>query len=223
MTVYRVLIADDHPLARKAVAAMLSTDKTFFIVGEAYHGEEAVMLCKELQPDLVLMDIHMSPMNGLEATRQIKQNHPHIRVVMLTVSDAAADLFTAVQYGAQGYLLKNMDPDEWLAYLHALLDDDTVVGRNMADRLLHQFKSNSNHSSIKNQSAPPVTLTSREREIVGLVASGDSNRLIAERLNISEHTVKNHMKNIFEKLHLDNRVQLTAYAMTHNLSQDGQN
>jgi two-component system, NarL family, nitrate/nitrite response regulator NarL len=215
---YRVLIADDHPLARKAVQALLENDDAFTVVGEAYDGELAVRQCEALQPDLVLMDIHMYPMNGLEATRLIKQRYPHIRVVMLTVSDDVADLFTALQFGAQGYLLKNMDPDEWLTYLHALLDENSEVARLMADSMFQRFRS-ARHGADHVQGEPsPSLLTAREREIVECVAAGDNNRQIAEKLIISENTVKNHMKNILEKLKFENRVQLTAFAVRYGLT-----
>ncbi len=217
--IYRVLIADDHPLARKAVASLLEGDPAFYLAGEAYNGEEAVLLCGELQPDLVLMDIHMSPMGGLEATRRIKQLYPHIRIVMLTVSDDVADLFTALQFGAQGYLLKNMNPDEWLTYLHALLDDNSEVARQMADRLFHRFRSPQAHADFNPGLA---SLTPREQEIATYVAAGDNNRQISEKLMISENTVKNHMKNMLDKLNLDNRVQLTAFAIQHGLTRKSQ-
>jgi two-component system nitrate/nitrite response regulator NarL len=220
-SIYRVLIADDHPLARKAVRSMLESDAGFYVVGEAYNGEEAVLLCGEVDPDLVIMDVHMSPVSGLEATRQIKQLYPHIRVVMLTVSDDVADLFTALQFGAQGYLLKNMDPDEWLKYLHALLDDNSDVARQLADRLFLRFRSPTQRGM--DNDPDPSMLTTREQEIAACVAAGDNNRKIAERLLISEHTVKNHMKNILEKLGFENRVQLTAYAIKYGLSRKGQN
>ncbi|MNI12580.1 Transcriptional regulatory protein DegU [compost metagenome] len=214
---YRVLIVDDHPLARKAIHSMLDADPAFLVIGEAYHGEEAIVLCEDIQPDLVLMDIHMTPMNGLEATRRIKQQFPQIRIVMLTVSDDVADLFTALQFGAQGYLLKNMDPDEWLTYLHALLDDNSEVARQMADRLFHRFRSPSGPPS----GMPSIhILTAREQEITACVAAGDNNRQIAEKLLISENTVKNHMKNILDKLDLDNRVQLTAFAVKAGLTRN---
>ncbi|MCR8644940.1 response regulator transcription factor [Paenibacillus sp. N1-5-1-14] len=217
---YRVLIVDDHPLARKAVQSMLAVDSAFYVIGEAYDGSEAVLLSGELQPDLILMDIHMSPVDGLEATRQIKSLHPHIRIVMLTVSDDVADLFTAIQFGAQGYLLKNMDPDEWLSYLHALLDDNSEVARQMADSMFRRFRSVSGAGGNQKLKSTTDPLTNREKEIVRRVATGDNNRIIAEKLQISENTVKNHMKNILDKLGLDNRVQLTAYAISHGLSQN---
>jgi len=219
---YRVLIVDDHHLARKAVRSLLAADDTFQVIGEAHSGLEAIRLSDQLLPDLILMDINMSPMNGLEAAKQLKQQHPHIRIIMLTVSDDVADLFTALQVGAQGYLLKNMDPDEWLSYLHALIDDNSEVARQMADSMFQRFRSvrrEQNATASTAFGAPAAVLTTREREIVRLVAIGDNNRQIAEKLLISENTVKNHMKNILEKLHLENRVQLTAYAYTHELTQ----
>lgn len=214
MNHYRILIADDHPMARRAVRSMLEEDGAFDIIGEARDGKEAIELCENLQPEVVLMDINMPKTSGLEATRFIKQRHPHVKVVMLTVSDDAADLFTAVQFGAQGYLLKSMDPDDWRCYLHALLDDDANASRQIADRLLHQFQTAT--KPVQDDSLD--ALTRRELDIVSCVAAGDTNRKIAERLGISENTVKNHLKNILEKLSLDNRVQLTSFAIRHGLS-----
>ncbi|NOU87705.1 response regulator [Paenibacillus sp. LMG 31460] len=217
---FRVLIVDDHPLARKAIRSMLEPVSDFYIVGEANSGEEAILLCGEVAPDVVLMDIHMSPMDGLEATRRIKQAYGAIRIVMLTVSDDVADLFTALQFGAQGYLLKNMDPDEWLTYLRALLDDNSEAARGMADKLFQRFRA---PIGMHTEGPTPSMLTSREQEITAYVALGDNNRQIAEKLLISEHTVKNHMKNILVKLGLENRVQLTAFAIKHGLTRKGQN
>ncbi|MCS7458811.1 response regulator transcription factor [Paenibacillus doosanensis] len=216
---YRVLITDDHPLARRAVRALLAGEEGFEIVGEADNGERAIALCGELMPDLVLMDIQMPGMTGLEATRKIKQQHPHIRIVMLTVSDDVADLFTAIQSGAQGYLLKNMDPDDWIVYLRGLLDDNSEISRHMADRLFHQFRSAPSQAA---EETKPNVLSQREGEILMCVASGLSNRQIAEQLIITENTVKNHIKNILAKLSLDNRVQLTAYAIRQGLTQYSQ-
>jgi two-component system nitrate/nitrite response regulator NarL len=213
---YRVLIADDHPLARKAIRLLLEQEPGFEIVAEAVNGEQAVQLCQELRPDLVLMDIRMPGMNGLEATRKIKQLHPHTKIVMLSVSDDVADLFTAIQNGAQGYLLKNMDPDEWLLYLKGLLDDNSEISRGMADRLFQLFRS----APVQAEDLPQTGgLSPREGEILACVASGQSNRQIAEQLIITENTVKNHIKNILGKLELDNRVQLTAYAIRRGLTQ----
>ena len=216
---YRVLITDDHPLARRAVRTLLDGEPEFEVVGEADSGERALELCRVLLPDLVLMDIQMPHMSGLEATRRIKQHNPHIRIVMLTVSDDVADLFTAIQYGAQGYLLKNMDPDDWLNYLRGLLDDQSEIARGLADRLFYQFRTG---PKLQEDEIKPGVLSEREGEILVQVASGRSNRQIAELLSITENTVKNHIKNILSKLSLDNRVQLTSYAIRHGLTQISQ-
>lgn len=211
MKQYKIVIADDHPLAREGIRSVLESDESFLIIGEATDGQEALELCKELQPDLLLLDINMPKLNGLEAVRKIRTVYPQIHVVMLTVSDDVKDLFTAIQYGAQGYLLKNMEPDDWLEYLHALLGDQSEVSRKIANRLFNRFR-------VGNTSADepsPVSLTPRESEILSRVASGETNKEIAQRLVIAENTVKNHIKNLLEKLQLDNRVQLAAYAVRH--------
>jgi two-component system, NarL family, nitrate/nitrite response regulator NarL len=211
MKQYKIVIADDHPLAREGIRSVLESDESFLIIGEAADGQGALELCKELQPDLLLLDINMPKLNGLEAVRKIRTVYPQIHVVMLTVSDDVKDLFTAIQYGAQGYLLKNMEPDDWLEYLHALLGDQSEVSRKIANRLFNRFR-------VGNTSADepsPVSLTPRESEILSRVASGETNKEIAQRLVIAENTVKNHIKNLLEKLQLDNRVQLAAYAVRH--------
>lgn len=212
MNRYRVLIADDHPMARMAIRSLLDQDPSFEVIGEAEHGEEAYQLCQELQPDLVLMDINMPKWSGLEATREVKKAFPHIKVVILSVSDDVGDLITAIQFGAQGYLLKNLEPDDWINYLHALLGEDSELSREMATRLLHRFRQEDHADELL-----PEVLTPREREIVMYVGAGKTNREISEALIIAENTVKNHLKNILEKLQLANRVQLAAYAVRHHL------
>lgn len=213
MKKYRVLIADDHPFARAAIRSLLEEDPIFELVGEAINGEEAFRRCGELSPDLVLMDINMPVWDGMEATRQIKQFYPQILIVILTVSDDVADLFTALQFGAQGYLLKNMEPEQWLSYLHSLILEDTGFSREMAGRLLKHFKSGKKVDDSKLKS-----LTRRELEILVYVGQGFTNRQIAETLFIAENTVKNHIKNLLEKLLMNNRAQLAAYAVQHGIT-----
>ncbi|ATF12679.1 response regulator [Brevibacillus porteri] len=212
MNAYRVLIADDHPMARMAIRSLLDPDPSFEVIGEAQNGEEAFLLCGQIQPDLVLMDINMPKWSGLEATREVKKAYPHIKVVILSVSDDVADLITAIQFGAQGYLLKNLEPDDWINYLHALLGEDSELTREMATRLMYRFR----QEEATDEMVPDV-LTPREREIVMYVGAGKTNREISEALIIAENTVKNHLKNILEKLQLANRVQLAAYAVRHHL------
>jgi len=212
MNPYRVLIADDHPMARMAIRSLLEQDSSFCVVGEAADGEEAFHLCAQLQPDLLLMDINMPKCSGLEATREVKKAHPHIKIVILSVSDDVTDLITAIQFGAQGYLLKNLEPDDWIAYLHALLTEDHEISRDLAARLLFRFRREAGTDETR-----PDVLTPREKEILMCVGAGKTNREISDLLVIAENTVKNHMKNILEKLQLSNRVQLAAYAVRHNL------
>ncbi|MEH7113115.1 response regulator transcription factor [Neobacillus niacini] len=210
MNPFRVLIADDHPHARLAISEMLEDDPYFTIVGQAKNGTEAIELSKHLVPDIILMDIEMPILNGLEATKIIKETSPFIKVIILSVSDNVADLFTAIQYGAQGYLLKNMDPDDWLQYLHSVVDGSSETTRGMAGKLLYQFREKDlvHIQTIK-------SLTPREKEILLLLSDGLTNKQIGEHLFIAENTVKNHIKNLLEKLDLENRVQLAAYSIKH--------
>ncbi|SFX39400.1 two component transcriptional regulator, LuxR family [Thermoactinomyces sp. DSM 45891] len=205
MSKYRVLIGDDHEHARAAIKIILGSDPAFHVIGEATNGKEMIQLCKELLPDLVLMDINMPVLNGLDATRILKEELPHIKIVMVTVSDDVADLFEALKKGAQGYLLKNLNPSIWLDYLHAIMKDDAPISKEIAKRILTEFMS-------QPKTQQEHRLTSREQEILSLVALGNSNKDIAHLLTISEYTVKNHLKNIMQKLHVSNRVQLTRFA-----------
>ncbi|SFB06838.1 DNA-binding response regulator, NarL/FixJ family, contains REC and HTH domains [Bacillus sp. cl95] len=210
MSPFRILIADDHPHAREAIMTMLEDDEDFTVVGQATNGEEAVRLCDSLLPDIVLIDIEMPVLNGLEATKLIKGKYPLIKVIILSVSDDVGDLFTAIQYGAQGYLLKNMDPDDWIQYLRSIVDGSDTATRDMASKLLYQFR----ERDIQDVASTNL-LTPRESEILLLVSDGLTNKQIAERLFIAENTVKNHIKNLLEKLNLENRVQLASYALKY--------
>lgn len=209
---FRVLIADDHAHAREGMRDILSIDPSFIIVGEAVNGEEALAMTETVMPDLILMDISMPMMDGLEATKRIKERFPYVKIVMVTVSDDITHLFEALKKGAQGYLLKNLQPSAWHEYLRAIAIDEAPMSKELAFRILQEF-------SPKGPNKPPAAtpLTSREREILERVAKGESNKEIAAQFSLSEHTVKNHLKNILQKLHLENRVQLTRYALEHGL------
>ncbi len=210
MVPYRVLIADDHPHARQAIIEILEEESLFTIIGQAKNGKEAIQLCEEHLPDILLIDIEMPIMDGLTATKIIKEKYPFIKVIILSVSDNVGDLFTAIQYGAQGYLLKNMEPDDWLQYLRSIVDGSNAATRDLAGKLLYQFRERDL------QDTPAISsLTRREKEILLLVSKGLTNRQIAENLFIAENTVKNHMKNLLEKLGLENRVQLASYAVKY--------
>ncbi|WP_028777653.1 response regulator [Shimazuella kribbensis] len=201
---FRILIGDDHEHARKAMRMILAEDDRFTIVGEAKRGDEILPLTEQLMPDMILMDINMPVMNGLEATRLVKEKFPYVKIVMVTVSDDVTNLFEAIKNGAQGYLMKNLNPSIWLSYLHSLATDSAPMPQAIANRILAEFSNT--------KSTEDTILTPREQEILTRVAQGLSNKEIAKELVISEHTVKNHLKNIMQKLHLNNRVQLTRYA-----------
>ncbi|MBW5446966.1 response regulator [Cohnella sp. CFH 77786] len=217
----RVLLADDHRHAREGMREIVSADPAFEIAGEAASGEEAVHLAGRLLPDLILMDIHMPGMGGFEAVKAIKTARPQTKIVMVTVSDDAAHLFEALKKGAQGYLLKNLNPSAWRDYLRAVACDEAPLNPDLALSILREFGARKASMAPPSGEAPNVRtaeeLTPREREILLEVASGRKNREIADALGLSEHTVKNHLKNILQKLHLDNRVQLTRYAYERGL------
>jgi len=206
MSAFRAIVIDDSEMAREGIRMILESDPAFIVVAEGCSGEEVITLTERWMPDLILMDIQMPGMGGLDATRQLKERYPFVKVVMVTVSDDIAHLFDALRKGAQGYLLKNMKPEAWHEYLRAIAVDEVPMTRELAFRILKEM------SPIGAGEAQNNPLTGREREILGLVVKGLSNKEISLHLDISEYTVKNHMKNILHKLDLDNRVQLTRYA-----------
>ncbi|RDW15830.1 DNA-binding response regulator [Oceanobacillus arenosus] len=211
MQPFRILIVDDHAHAREGIREILEEYEDFLIIGEGKNGEEAIKLTEELMPDIILMDIQMPVMNGLEATKRIKLKFPYVKIVMITVSDDITDLFDALKKGAQGYLLKNIQSEAWVDHLRAFALDEVPMSKEIAFQILKEFPQS---KTIAKEKTP---LSTRELEVLQLVAKGLSNREISESLFISEHTVKSHLKNILSKLHLDNRVQLTSYAFQQGL------
>lgn len=208
----RVLVVDDHAHAREAICSILSEDPLFEVIATAASGHDALALTEQWMPDLILMDVQMPDMDGLEATRLIKLRFPYVMIVMVTVSDDVTYLFEALKQGAQGYLLKNLSPSTWLEYLRAIVSDDAPLTKELAYRILQEFP------APRSQDVPDNPLTSRELEILQWVSAGYTNREIADQLGISDQTVKNHLKNILQKLQLDNRVQLTRYALESGLA-----
>lgn len=204
----RVLVADDHLLSRKGIISLVAAVPGLEVIGEAADGLEAIEYVRQLMPDLVLMDIRMPRCDGIEATRRIKAEFPRIKVVILSVSDDVQDFFEAIKAGAQGYLLKNMEPEVWVEYLQNVLQGDTSISRSLAGRILREFAA----SESASEPVDSTQLTDREREVLEWVARGFSNREVAEKLTIAETTVKNHLRSILEKLQLRNRVELAAYA-----------
>jgi DNA-binding NarL/FixJ family response regulator len=212
-TTIRVLIADDHALFRRGVASLLAAERDFEVVGEAADGRQALEMARELMPDVILMDIAMPGVDGLAATRQIKAEIPYVRIVMLTATDADRSLFEAVKCGAQGYLLKNLQPRALFGTLRGVVRGEAPISRVMAGRLLQEFA----RQSVSPTPPQSAVLTSRETDVLEQVARGGSNKEIAATLAIAENTVKNHLKNILEKLHLENRVQAATFAVREGL------
>jgi DNA-binding NarL/FixJ family response regulator len=203
----RVLVADDHALFCDGIISLLKA-AGFDVVGQVGDGQAAVEAASHLRPDLVLMDINMPVLNGLEALRRIKQDLPDTRVVMLTVSQEEDDLFDAIKAGAQGYLLKDMTADEFLEMVEGLQRDEVAISRKTAARLIDGLI-----VPTRRPDEPAMTLTEREIELLQLVADGLPNKAIAQELSISENTVKYHIKKIFQKLGVQNRTEAVANAM----------
>lgn len=207
----KVLVADDHSLFCDGLISLLEATG-FEVVGQARNGRIAVEETVRLRPDLVLMDINMPQMNGLEALRRIKAELPETQVVMLTVSDADSDLLEAVRSGAQGYIKKDLSAQEFLEMLRGLQQGEAAIDRKTVSRLLESF------SALTHQPSDSVNeLTPREIELLQLIAEGLSNKAVAEKLYISENTVKYHLKKILQKLGVQNRTEAVAYALSAGL------
>lgn len=216
----RILLVDDHVLFRKGVAALLSMRPDMQVIGEAGDGLDAIAAARELLPDVILMDIAMPRCNGLEATRTIKREMPHVKIVILTVSDDDQNLFEAIKSGAQGYLLKNLEPYQLHDLLESISRGEAPLSGAIAAKILKEFTHPSSASSQESQVVE--VLTSRETEILQLVVEGLTNKEIASALVISENTVKIHLRNILEKLHLQNRIQAAVYAVRQGLVDSNQ-
>jgi len=208
-----VLIVDDHALFRRGLQMVLDGESDIEVVGEAADGHQALERAQELMPDVVLMDVRMPRRSGIDATREIRDALPHVRVLMLTVSDEEADLYEAIKAGASGYLLKEVSTDEVPEAIRSVMAGQSRISPSMASKLLTEFAAWSRRTGPT--SGP--TLTERELEVLRLVAHGMANKDIARELFISENTVKNHVRNILEKLHLHSRMEAVVYAVRENL------
>ncbi len=213
----RVLIADDHALFRDGLRSLLEAHGVD-VVAEARTGREAVELARVHRPDVVLMDLAMPEMNGLAATRLLTAELPEVRIVVLTASEEDADLFEAVKSGAQGYLPKDLEAERFFALLDGVTRGEPALTPSLARKLLGAFA----RPDPARPARPADTLTEREREVLELLVQGiTSNRELAGRLFVSENTVKYHLRNILDKLHLENRAQVVAYALRHGLAGPG--
>ena len=212
----RVMVVDDHALFRRGLEMVLGNEPDLELVGEASDGQEAIEKAQETMPDVVLMDVRMPKRSGIEATAQIKELLPHVKILMLTISDEEADLYDAIKAGASGYLLKEIPIEEVSDAIRSVWAGQSRISPSMASKLLTEFAAISKATEERPQ-MPAPRLTEREMEVLKLVAQGLNNRDIAKKLYISENTVKNHVRNILEKLHLHSRMEAVIYAVRERL------
>ncbi|MFA7280859.1 MAG: two-component system response regulator NarL [Sterolibacterium sp.] len=208
-----VVIIDDHPLFRKGVHQLLDLEPALTVVAEASSGEEGVQLVAQHEPDLVLLDLNMKGMGGLKALEAIKQRNPDIRVVILTVSDTSDDLIGTIRAGADGYLLKDMEPEELLAHIKEAVFGSTVIAPGLAGRLATALRE---EATAKNRDVNE--LTEREMQILRGLADGKSNKLIARDLDITEGTVKVHVKHLLRKLNFRSRVEAAVWMVENRIA-----
>ena len=209
----KILLVDDHTLFRSGIRLLLQRNPEFEIVGEASDGLEGVKRAKQLRPDVVLMDLNMAGLSGLEAMQLIVEDLPDTAVLMLTVSEEAEDLTKALKNGARGYLLKNIEADYLTQAIRRAAAGEPVIAESMTAKLVMQFRTGNNLSTALEREK----LTPRERETMICLARGESNKEIARNLNVAESTVKIHVQNILKKLSLSSRVQIAVYAVEHGL------
>ncbi len=210
----RVVVVDDQELFRRGLIMLLGVEPDIEVVGEAGDGMSAASLVASVVPDIVLLDVRMPKRTGLEACMEIKQLVPAARIIMLTVSDEEADLYEAVKNGASGYLLKDSSIDEVAQAVRVVAEGQSLISPSMAVKLLDEFKE---MSRTDREQVPTPRLTDRELEVLRLVATGLNNREVAKQLFISENTVKNHVRNILEKLQLHSRMEAVMYAVREKL------
>ncbi|MDX6285684.1 MAG: hypothetical protein QOG53_1169 [Frankiales bacterium] len=212
----RVLIVDDHALFRRGLEMVLEQEPDIDVVGEASDGAEALTKAVDTTPDIVLLDVRMPKRGGIDACTAIKDAVPSTKIIMLTISDEEADLYDAIKAGAMGYLLKEISIEEVASAIRAVHGGQSLISPSMASKLLTEFASMIKRGDERQQ-VPAPRLTDREMEVLRLVAKGMNNRDIAKELYISENTVKNHIRNILEKLQLHSRMEAVVYAVREKL------
>ncbi|MEJ2795533.1 two-component system response regulator NarL [Iodobacter sp. LRB] len=210
---YTVVVIDDHPLFRKGVIQLLALDSRFNIVGEAASGAEGLLVVEANNPDLVILDLNMKEMDGIATLRAIKELDLDSRVVMLTVSDQSSDLVAAVRAGADGYLLKDMEPEEIIASLAEALDGQMAIPERLGRVLALAMREDDGSE----RNAMMASLTEREREILGCLANGLSNKLVGRELGIAEGTVKVHVKSLLRKLNFRSRLEAAIWAVEQGI------
>ncbi|OYT95903.1 MAG: two-component system response regulator NarL [Pseudomonas sp. PGPPP3] len=203
----RILLVDDHPMMRRGIRQLLELEDDFLIVGEANNGEEALSLIDSVQPQLILLDNNMPQMNGVETLKRLRQVGYTGKILLFTVSDAERDVRDALRFGADGYLLKDMEPEKLIQQVREALQGELVISPTLTRVLAQALR--------EPQGAPQVELTERERQVLKMIAGGNSNKMIGRKLGITEGTVKVHVKNLLHKLGLRSRVEAAVWAMEH--------
>lgn len=203
----RILLVDDHPMMRRGIRQLLELEDDFLIVGEANNGEEALLLIDSLQPQLILLDNNMPQMNGVETLKRLRQIGYTGKILLFTVSDAEKDVRDALRLGADGYLLKDMEPEKLIQQVREALQGELVISQALTRVLAQALR--------EPHAAPQVELTDREQQVLKMVAGGNSNKMIGRKLGITEGTVKVHVKNLLHKLGLRSRVEAAVWAMEH--------
>ena len=213
----RVLLVDDHTLFREGMKALLDRQDSFEIVGEAGSGSEGVTKALELTPDVILMDLNMPDMTGLEALKEILSKRPDAKVLILTVSEDDEDLFNAVRAGAMGYLLKNVESERLVSSVRQVARGEATVSGALTDKIFSEFRAMSTERGMQPVATPKDLLSKREKEILIHISQGESNKEIAGKLFIAESTVKIHVQSILKKLNLNSRVRAAVYAIEQGL------
>ncbi len=203
----KILIADDHPVVREGLSAMLSREKGIEVVGEAENGREAIIKTRSLHPDIVLMDLRMPEIDGVEAMRQIKAGNPDVKFIVLTTYDNDEYIFRGIEAGARAYLLKDAPREELFRAIRAVNRGESLIEPAIAGKVLDRL------AELSRQVQAPEVLSEREVEVLTLIAGGTSNKLIADTLNIAESTVKTHIQSIFHKLEVNDRTEAVTQAI----------
>lgn len=203
----RILITDDHPVVREGLSAMLSRERDIEVVGEAKDGKEAVSRAGELQPDIVLMDLRMPELDGVEAMRLIKAQYPNIQFIILTTYNNDEYIFTGIEAGARAYLLKDAPREELFKAIRAVSRGESLIEPAVAGKVLDRL------AELSRQARKPEVLSDREVEVLTLIAQGGSNKMIADSLNIGQSTVKTHIQSIFRKLEVNDRTEAVTVAV----------